>query len=861
MSRSDASASSFDAQPLPIDAVRAAITETLDRHASAVLVAPPGAGKTTRVPLALLRDARFLASADERGPRIILLEPRRLAARAAAQRMAESLGERVGETVGLRMRLETRTGPKTRITVVTEGVFARMILDDPLLDNVGLVIFDEFHERSLDADFGLALARDVQTGLRPDLRILVMSATLDGARIAALLGPDAENAAALPAPVIESQGRSHPVETRYGGRDPRRPLAVDMADCILRALAQETGSVLAFLPGAADIRRVEVLLGERLRDSDVIVAPLFGALERSEQDRAIAPAPPGSRKVVLATSIAETALTIEGVRVVIDSGYTRVPRFEPGSGLTRLETVRISKAGADQRRGRAGRTQPGICYRLWEEAANGALAPYQRPEILDADLTGLVLDCAAWGETDPARLPFLDPPPAPALTEARRLLTDLGAIEADGRITDTGRALRALPLPPRLARMIVAAGEESPQAAQLAADCAALLVERGLAGDDPDLAQRVTRLRREGGARAQQVRNMAKGWVKGWTRSARSDDERGSGHRDTAIPDEKLGGLLVAAYPERIAGARGKPGEFVMANGRGAVIDPAHPLAREAHLAIAEISGTAARARILAAARITREEIRARAGDRIETVDEIVYETGPRALRAARVERLGALVLTRTPLPVPETEDAARVLAEGIARDPGPAHWPWTPALMQLRARIGFLRRAEGPDAGWPDLDDAALVDSAADLLAPFIMGCNALARITATDLHNAIEALLPWDLRARLDQEAPTHFTAPTGTRVPIAYDGAEPVIALRVQELFGLTTHPAIAGGRLPLVLELLSPARRPIQITRDLPGFWAGSWAEVRAQMRGRYPKHPWPEDPREAAPTRHVTQRKK
>ncbi len=856
MSDSAEPASPAFREALPIDAVRDRIIATLDAHASAVLVAPPGAGKTTRVPLALLRDARFLAGDSAAGRQIILLEPRRLAARAAAQRMADSLGERVGDTVGLRMRFETRSGPKTRITVVTEGVFARMLLDDPLLDQVGLVIFDEFHERSLDADFGLALARDVQTGLRPDLRILVMSATLDGARIAALLGPEPEIGETQPAPVIESQGRSHPVETRYGGRDPRRPLAADMVDCILRALEAETGSVLVFLPGAADIRRVEGLLTERAHDPNVIVAPLFGALERSEQDRAIAPAPQGKRKVVLATSIAETALTIEGIRVVIDSGYTRVPRFEPGSGLTRLETVRISRAGADQRRGRAGRTQPGICYRLWEEAANGALAPYQRPEILDADLTGLVLDCAAWGEIDPARLPFLDPPPAPALTEARKLLTDLGAIEADGRLTDTGRALRALPLPPRLARMIVAAAEESPQAARLAADCAAVLVERGLAGDDADLAQRVMRLRREGGGRAQQARVMAQRWAK----SVSPDGDRQRPQSDAGMPDEALGGLLVCAYPERIAAARGKPGEFVMANGRGAVIDAAHPLAGEAYLAIAEISGTAARARIIAAARITRDEIRARAAMRITTGEEVSYDGEARALRAARSERLGALVLTRTPLPAPETGEAARVLAQGIARDPGPAQWPWTPALAQLRARVGFLRRAEGADAGWPDLSDAAFAEDAAARLAPFILGRNALARITARDLHDAIEALLPWDLRARLDREAPTHFTAPTGTQVPIVYDGAEPMIALRVQELFGLTEHPAIAGGRLPLVLELLSPARRPIQITRDLPGFWAGSWAEVRAQMRGRYPRHPWPENPREAAPTRHVTKRK-
>lgn len=845
----------LEGAPLPIDAVLARIVATLDYDPCAVLVAPPGAGKTTRVPLALLRDGRFLT-----GRQIILMEPRRLAARAAAQRMAASLGERVGETVGLRVRLESRTGPKTRITVVTEGVFSRMVLDDPLLDEVALVIFDEFHERSLDADFGLALARDVQTGLRPDLRILVMSATLDGARIAALLGPESAGpeaeGASRPAAVIESQGRSHPVETRYDGRDTQRPLSADMADCIMRALETETGSVLAFLPGAADIRRVERLLAERLRDPQVIVAPLFGALDKGEQDRAITPAPQGHRKVVLATSIAETALTIEGIRVVIDSGYTRAPRFEPGSGLTRLETIRISRAGADQRRGRAGRTQPGICYRLWEEAANGALPAFQRPEILDADLTGLVLDCAAWGETDPTRLPFLDRPPAPAIAEARRLLQDLGGVDANGRITETGHALRALPLPPRLARMIVDAAHESAPAALLAADCAAVLVERGLGGDDPDLAQRVQRLRRDGGERAQQARAMALRWA----RSARKDVRRASDGAE-ADPESLSGGLLTAAYPERIAAARGRPGEFVMANGRGAVIDAAHPLSRESHLAIAEISGTAARARIICAARIDREEIRARMGGQITTTEEVVYEPQARALRAGRAERLGALVMTRTPLAVPATPEAATVLAEGIARDPGPAQWPWSPALAQWRARIGFLRRAEGPDAGWPDLADAALAGDAANWLAPFIVGRSALAQVSAGDLQTALEALLPWELRARLDRDAPTHYTAPTGSRVPVSYEGEEPMISLRVQELFGLTTHPAIAGGRLPLVLELLSPARRPIQITRDLPGFWAGSWADVRAEMRGRYPKHPWPENPREAAPTQRVTQRKK
>lgn len=822
---------------LPIEAVLADLVATLETHACAVLVAPPGAGKTTRAPLALLADARFLA-----GRRIILLEPRRLAARAAAQRMAQMLGERVGETIGLRMRLETRISGKTRIEVVTEGVFARMILDDPLLDGVGLVIFDEFHERSLDADFGLALARDAQTGLREDLRILVMSATLDGARVAGLLGEPGRSA-----PVIESQGRAFPVETRHGGRDPRRPITEDVTDRILHAVERDQGSLLVFLPGAGEIRRVEEALASRISDPALMVTPLFGALDRAGQDRAIAPAPPGKRKIVLATSIAETSLTIEDVRIVIDSGLSREPRFEPGSGLTRLETVRVSQAGADQRRGRAGRTAPGICYRLWEEAATGALEPFQRPEILAADLTGLMLDCAAWGETDPARLPFLDPPPAPALAEARKLLLDLEAIDADGRITATGQALRALPLPPRLARMIVAAAEQGPAEAALAADCAAILVERGLGGDDPDLANRIARFRGEDGARAKAARAMALGWA----RSLRADAAR--------RPGGDPGPLVARAYPDRIAASRGRDGRFLMANGRGGLIDPVHALAGADYLAIAEIAGTAGRARILCAAALDRTAIRDLAGARITLGEEVAYDDSAQALRAARIERLGAVVLARMPLPVPATMDAAMALAEGIARDPGPAQWPWGPASLQWRARIGFMRRAEGPEPGWPDLGDAALAETARDWLAPCLEGKSALVQISSADLQAAIEALLPWDLRRRLDEAAPTHFEAPTGSRIAIDYSGDEPQLAVRVQELFGLDRHPAIAGGRLPLLLSLLSPARRPIQITRDLPGFWQGSWADVRAQMRGRYPKHPWPENPACAVPTRHTKAR--
>jgi ATP-dependent helicase HrpB len=811
--------------PLPIDDVLVPLADALASGPNAVLVAPPGAGKTTRVPLALL-DEPWVA-----GRKLIILEPRRLAARAAAARMAQTLGEDVGGTVGLRVRLGSKIGPKTRIEVVTEGVFARMILDDPALEDVACVLFDEFHERSLDADFGLALALDAQSGLREDLRLLVMSATLDGARVAALMGD---------APVIESQGRAYPVETIHAGRDPRKRIEEEVAATVLRALRAETGSILVFLPGQGEIRRVETMLREGIDDAAIELAPLYGAMERGEQDRAVRPAAPGRRKVVLATAIAETSLTIEGVRVVVDAGLSREPVYEPGIGLTRLETVRVSRAGADQRRGRAGRTEPGVCFRLWEEAGNGALEAFQRPEILAADLTSLLLDCAAWGVTDPTTLRFLDPPPAAALTQARALLVTLDALDADGRITPMGRKLRSLALPARLARMVLAAGED----AALAADIAAVLVERGLGGDSVDLTDRVERFRREGGPRANDMRLMASGWAK---------SAGGSTAREPVV---QVGAVLALAFPDRIAKARGAPGEFVMANGRGASLEPHLALAREPYLAIAEIGGGAASARIFSAAAISLDDIRTIAKVRIAEGDEISFDRSARALRARRVTRFGAIVLAERPMPVPATIDAAKALARGMA-SLGIANLPLSKAAAQWRERVMFLRRAEGDE--WPDLSDEALAATAEEWLAPMILGKASVSSITPDILTNALQALLPWDLQRRLEAEAPTHFEAPTGSSVPVDYSGDEPVIAIRVQELFGLERHPSIAQGRVPLVLHLLSPAHRPIQITRDLPGFWRGSWAGVRADMRGRYPRHPWPEDPASAMPTRRVKPR--
>jgi ATP-dependent helicase HrpB len=818
--------------PLPIDAVTPRLTAALARATTAVLVAPPGAGKTTRLPLVLAQEPWAA------GRRILVLEPRRLAARAAAARMAQTLHEKVGDTVGYRVRFGTQVSTRTRIEVITEGVFTGLIQDDPSLDGVAAVLFDEFHERSLDADLGLALARDAQQGLRDDLRLLVMSATIDGARISSALGD---------APVITSEGRAYPVDTRYLGRDAGKPIDPQVADAVVRALRAETGSVLVFLPGVAEIRRTETLLRERVADPAVDIFPLHGALDFDAQDRAIAPATAGRRKVVLATSIAETSLTIEGVRVVVDSGLARVPRYEPDVGLTRLETVRVSRAAADQRRGRAGRTEAGVCYRLWDEPQTASLDPYAQPEILAADLSALVLDLAQWGVADPARLTFLDPPPAAALNEARTLLTTLGAIDGAGRITPEGRLLARLPLPPRLARMVVDASREG--AGATAAEIAAVLTERGLGGNDVDLSHRIDGLRRDRSARAAEARRMAARWAEmAAPAGARSPDATPPG----------LGAILALAYPERIAKNRGaSAGAFLLANGRGAQVDPASPLARQPYLAVAELIGGAAQSRITLAAAIDLADIERRFAGRIEAGEEVACDPKTLALRARRWRRLGAIALAEHPLPVKPGEATAKALATAIV-EAGLDRLPWTKALRQWRDRVQFLRRAEGGE--WPDLSDAALAATAETWLAPLLMNKTGIADLAASELDAAMQNLLPYSLRRRLEAEAPTHFDAPSGSRVPIDYEAEEgPKLAVRVQELFGLSRHPSIAGGRVPLVIELLSPAHRPVQVTRDLPQFWRGSYAAVRAEMRGRYPRHPWPEDPASAEATRRAKPR--
>jgi ATP-dependent helicase HrpB len=815
------------AQPLPIDSVLADVRAALRTHGSVVLVAAPGAGKTTRVPLALI---------DEpwRGTgKILILEPRRIAARAAADRMAASLGSALGTDIGLRARLNSKTGPNVCIEVVTEGVFTRMILNDPELNGVAAVLFDEFHERSLDADLGLALALDARSAFRPDLKIVVMSATLETNAVAKLLGS---------APVIESEGRAFPVETRYLRRQGSR-LEDDVVDAVRRVVAGETGSVLAFLPGQGEIARVAERLDHQGLPADVDVVALYGGLDPAAQDRAISPARNGRRKIVLATSIAETSITIDGVRVVIDSGVARVPRYEPDVGITRLETVRVSRASAEQRRGRAGRTEPGVCYRLWDEPETQGLVPFAEPEIRSADLSSLVLDCAEWGASDPRSLSWLDPPSEGPLAATRASLQTIGALDSDGRITDEGRRLRALPLPPRLARMILKAGEQG--RSREAAEIAAILVERGIGGNDLDIGVRLENFRRDRSKRAESMRGLAQQWAKV------------AGSNATGTQDLSPAALLALAYPERIAKNRGKRGSFLLANGRAGQLDEHHHLAPAPYLVVAELQGRAAATRIILAAATDEQEIEAIAGPSIETRDEIVFDKEARAVRARSVRRLGSIALVSEARSVREADDVGAVLARGI-RNLGIAALPWTKAQLQLRNRVAFLRRN---DDAWPDLTDAALNETVENWLGPFLSGKRKLSDIDAETLDNALSALLPHALRMRLDDEAPTHFDAPTGNRHPLDYESEDaPALYIRVQELFGLKQHPAIARGRLPLTLHLLSPAHRPMQITRDLPGFWIGSWRSVRADMRGQYPKHSWPEDPTIATPTARAKPRK-
>ncbi|MDK1491146.1 ATP-dependent helicase HrpB [Sinorhizobium sp. 7-81] len=809
-----------DLPPLPVRDILPRMGDALANAPSVVLSAPPGAGKTTLVPLFLL-DQPWL-----NGGKVILLEPRRLAARAAAGRMAELLGEKVGDTVGYRMRLDNRVSARTRIEVVTEGVFSRMILDDPELSGVSAVLFDEFHERSLDADFGLALALDVQSALRDDLRIVVMSATLDVGRVAKLLGD---------ATVIESQGRSFPIDIRYEDRNAGESAEEAVTRAIVDAHRTETGSILAFLPGQAEITRTAERLAGRF-DAKTVIVPLYGNLSQKEQDAAIRPAPAGTRKIVLATSIAETSITIDGVRIVVDSGLQRLPVFEASTGITRLETVRVSRASADQRAGRAGRTEPGIAIRLWHPGQTAALAAFTPPQILASDLSGLLLDLAHWGVTDPSSLAFIDPPPETALREARSLLIELGALEANGALTPRGRRIRDLALPVRLAAMAVSAAEEGQ--AREACLLAVMLTEQGLGGNSLDLEERLRRFRADRGDRADAARGLA--------RRMAADLSTQKNDGENALP----GSFLMHAFPDRIALQRGGRGRFVMANGRGAEVPETERLAAAGMLVIVDLTGRAGAQRVLAAAEITRADVEAHMPEAIRREEQIFFDRTSRQVRARRVTRLGAIIFEETPLSRPSGEAAARALADGV-RQLGLAVLPFSKDAAQLRDRIGFLHRSIGEP--WPDVSDEALLSRLDDWFVPFQHGAGSIDGIKASDLAEGLLSLVPYELQRELGKLAPTHFEAPTGHRHPIHYDGDEPLLSIRVQELFGLKVHPTIGNGRLPLLLELISPGHRPIQTTRDLPGFWAGSWRDVRADMRGRYPKHPWPEDPANATPT--------
>ena len=809
------------ASTLPVTDVLAPLGQALHRAGRAVLCAPPGAGKTTLVPLYLL-DQPWIGDG-----KIILLEPRRLAARAAASRMASLLKEEVGGTVGYRMRLDNRVSAKTRIEVVTEGVFARMVLDDPELNGVAAVIFDEFHERSLDGDFGLALALDVRAGLRDDLRILVMSATLDADRISALLDG---------APVVTSLGRSFPVDIRHEDRLGQERIEDKVARAIIDAHGAESGSILAFLPGQAEIKRTTERLEGRF-DPQTQVIPLYGNLSQKEQDAAIKPPEKGKRKIVLATSIAETSITIDGVRIVIDSGLQRLPVFEPSTGMSRLETVKVSRASAEQRAGRAGRTEPGIAIRLWHAGQTAALPAFTPPQILASDLSGFALDLAHWGVSDPASLKFLDQPPSATLKEARALLCGLGALDQTGAITARGKLMRDMALPPRLAAMVIAADEQG--CGEDASLLAVLLTEQGLGGNDIDLEERLRRFKSEKSERAM----AAKGLARRLTSSL-------PGKRDTAATPLSAGQLLLHAFPDRIAFQRGARGRYVMANGRGGEVEETERLAADKMLVVADIVGRAARPRILAAASISLRDVEAFLPEAIVKEDQLFFDKPSGQVRARRVSRIGAIILDETPLARPAGEKAAQALANGV-REHGLDIVPFSKEARQLRHRLGFLHRSVG--APWPDMSDAALIDRLDEWFVPFQHDAKAIYEINGGNIIEGLRSLVPHEELRQLGKMLPTHFEAPTGQKHPIQYEGEEPTLTIRVQELFGLKDHPSVAGGKLPLLLELTSPAHRPIQTTRDLPGFWAGSWKDVRADMRGRYPRHPWPEDPASAQPT--------
>ncbi|HZH49582.1 MAG TPA: ATP-dependent helicase HrpB [Nitrospira sp.] len=836
---------------LPIEDVLPALEQALAAGGNALLTAPPGAGKTTVVPLALLN------APWRSGKKLLMLEPRRFAARAAAHRMASMRGEPVGAAVGYRMRLDTKIGPHTRVEVVTEGILTRLLQQDPALSVYAAILFDEFHERSLQADTGLALCLETQRLFRPDLRLLVMSATLDCGPVSDLLGH---------APVISCEGRMFPVETRYLDHPLSGHLDGAVTQVIRRSLARDQGSLLVFLSGMAEIRRVERQLLDAGLGSDVMIAPLHGDLPQAAQDSAIEPAPRGTRKVVLATSIAETSLTIDGIRVVIDGGQLRAPRFDPRSGLTRLETIRVTQDSADQRRGRAGRLEPGICYRLWTEKEQAALAPRRPPEILDADLAPLMLDLAQWGTTDPSELSWLTLPPSGSVAQAKELLMRLGALDATGRITPHGKQMAELPLHPRLSHMLLKSVPLT--LTGLACDLAALLSERdplrGPTGTrQTDLRLRIDVLHGDrdhvGSASVdrgtiQRVKRTADVWRRqlGLHVKARQADKQEQ-IRQTGL-------LLALAYPDRIA-QRQRSGDarYLLTNGRGALFANPDPLASEPYLVIADLDAGSQWARIDLAAPLALDDVEQLYRQQIVESEAVIWDERTKSVRASRQRRLGALVLSEQALPKPDPSLMAAALLDGV-REAGLATLAWTPELQQWRTRVQFLRRMEGPDSAWRDLSDETLLRTLDEWLAPYLNGITTLERVQRLDLAQPLYALLTWEQQRDLDRLAPTHLTVPSGSKIRIEYDTPDlPVLAVRLQEMFGCKETPRVVDGKVAVMLHLLSPAKRPVQVTKDLASFWATAYQEVRKELRGRYPKHHWPDNPLAALPTAKIRKR--
>lgn len=843
-----------DLPKLPVAEALPSMLDALDRHGCCVLRAPPGAGKSTVVPLALL-DAAWRGE-----ERILVLEPRRIAARAVARRMAETLGEQAGQTVGYRTRLETKTSARTRIEVVTDGILTRMLQRDPALDGVACVVFDEFHERRLQSDLGLALCLDVRRHLRDTLRILVMSATLETGPLAELL----ENA-----PVVTSSGRSFDVETRFeaiarGASGPAGELERRVASVTRRALAEQAGDALIFLPGAAEIRRVSRLLDSRLSDQPVRVLPLFGDLPAAQQDAALRPDAGGRRKVIVATNIAETSLTIDGVRIVVDSGLERRQRFDPATGMGGLVTRRISRASADQRRGRAGRTANGVCYRLWSESSHESLVRHSPPEIAEADLAPLALELACWGSTDSSALAWLDPPPAVPLAQAMDELARLEAIDDSGRPTAIGRQMAELGLHPRLAHMVLRGREIGVQ--QLACEIAALLSERDpvrLTGParNTDLQLRIDALQGLGTPAGVDVSLPSLERIRRVQRQMERRLARLPAPASATVaapPEPGAAGLLVAmAYPDRIGKAR-KPGSgrYLLSGGRGAVFRQATDMSKHEHIVAAALDRGTPEAQIHLAIPLDARLAEKYFASAFENRDEIGWDAREECVYARRVRRLGKLTWSETRLRNPPEERMLEAMLQGI-RSLGLASLPWSAELTRRRERLAFARAQDAAGStDWPDASDEALLNSLETWLAPWLNGITRRKQLDGIELKTAFDSLLDWSGWKRLDQFAPTHVTVPSGSRIRVDYSTGVPKLSVRLQEVFGLMDSPRIADGRVSVTMELLSPAQRPIQLTRDLASFWKRGYTEVRKELKGRYPKHYWPEDPENAVATRRV-----